>query len=147
MTDANEESNESDIIDFILQQETIINNIYNQYNKYKTSKYFYVPVDVSYKNGLLKTDVGDKSYSNFSELASVTKTWFANIVDTNSFSESLWELRNKNIVVMILVETEDYNFGSIVILPIHRTENIEIKRVCDLDIGPFNHMDSNFMNK
>lgn len=138
---------EQDIIDAILDFDFLVNQIYDRYEKYKTDKYFYVPFDVLYKNNSLKTDIGDKSYSNFQELKRVLRTWFIDDDDLETFSNCLWNNRNQNIVAMILVETDKYNFGCVILLPISNTPNSRssIQRLCEASIGPFNHIHSDFM--
>jgi hypothetical protein len=153
-------SEDMDILDVILDQEVIINQIYDRYERYKRAdRYFYVPVDVKYKNGVLKFDIGDKSYRNRNKLREVLETWFTDKIDSDNFERVFWNHAEKNIIAMILIETDEYNtlekgsffgltekynIGYLIHFPLEKDQEIEI--LFQSDIKKFHHINPEYMN-
>jgi hypothetical protein len=129
------------ILDRICADQKTLDGIYDRYEKYKTSRNvgFFVPVDALVVGNKVVINTGDKSYNTKNELRENLKLWFTSDNDVKAFEECLWENRNRNIVTIILIETSEFNVGSIVLFPVIRGSAKANIIYCD-DIQAFSHM-------
>jgi len=114
------EEEKVEFIELILGDDKTIQFIKNRYYQYKREGvYFYVPVTVNYMEDSLKLDIGDKSYSNIEELKDAVEALFEDkIKDSSYFVDLLWDNKEKNINVLLLIETEEYSFATFVTIPV-----------------------------
>lgn len=135
------EPDDTSILDTIFEDDIVMNGIYDRYEKYKTEEsYFFVPIVVRHVDNKLIVNVGDKSYKTITELENNMKLWFSDEGDVDIFKYYLWESRNENIVIMILIETEYYKIGTVAICPVKRGEDSSVVVLyCD-DVQEFSYM-------
>lgn len=130
-----------DLLDIILTDPGTVNGIYDRYEKYKTESHFFVPVDVLLvDDARLVINVGDKSYKTKDDLCKNLNLWFTSDSDVETFEKLLWDIRNGNIVSMVLMETPETT-GAVVLFPIVRGRGKIVILHCD-DIQAFSHMEA-----
>jgi len=113
------EEEKQELIDVTFELEFVKDAIQDRYQRYKTDdKYFYVPGSIHFLgNGSAKIDIGDKSFKTRDELQIAVKAWSeGKIANIEPFIEIVWNNREKNINVLMLIETDEYCFGSVAVV-------------------------------
>ena len=114
------EEEKSVLLNCITNNQSIISAVRDRYNKYKRDDaYFYVPISAYLLNNeiesSIKTDIGDKCYNNLNELTTAVQAWSeGKLNDIKPFINNLWNNKDNNINVLILIETDEYTFGAYV---------------------------------